>query len=179
MAAELPVARLGGRRARYQGAHWRRVSRYALTVALGLLFLQPDVLRSQSAGSRLSAIGITILVAALCDIWFSRRMGFTVDDRGLVLHYAFYRRRIDWEGIAGFEWRHSFSPRAEWIWILLEQDGRVRMPTVQRPPEGRRRSFFDAVFASENVRDSKGAEVDAMQTLQAAWAAAKSDGRAG
>jgi Bacterial PH domain len=74
-------------------------------VFLGALFVEPDVLKSQSVGSRLHAIAITAVVVAAFDVWFSRRMGLTIDEGGLTLHYAFHRKRVPWADVHGFEWK--------------------------------------------------------------------------
>lgn len=154
-----------------QGARSRRVARYIMAIWLGALFIEPDVLKSQSLGSRLQAIVITIVVVAAFDVWFSRRMGLTIDERGITLHYAFRSKRVPWAKVQGFEWRRWNSPRSEWIWITLTGGGAIRIPTIQRSPRGRKRSAVYRLLASENVRIKGGAEVDAMATLRAARAA--------
>jgi hypothetical protein len=155
---------------RCQGARSRRVARYIMAIWLGALFIEPDVLKSQSLGSRLQAIVITIVVVAAFDVWFSRRMGLTIDERGITLHYAFRSKRVPWAKVQGFEWRRWNSPRSEWIWITLTGGGAIRIPTIQRSPRGEKRSTVYRLLASENVRIKGGAEVDAMATLRAARA---------
>jgi hypothetical protein len=153
---------------RCQGARWRRVARYLMAIWLGALFIQPDVLRSQSLGSRLHAIAITAVVVAACDIWFARRMGLTVDERGMTLYYAFHRRRVPWPTVQGFEWRRWNSPRSEWIWITRGDERAIRIPTVQRSPGGEKRAPVYRWLASERMRITGGAEVEAMATLERA-----------
>lgn len=154
---------------RCQGARWRWVVRYMMAIWLGLLFVEPDVLKSQSLDSRLHAIVVTAIVVAIFDVWFSRRMGLTIDEQGITLRYAFHRKRVPWAKVQGFEWRRWTSPRSEWVWITLSGGKAVRIPTIQRTPKGERRSFVYG-FLSENVRVKGGADVDAMATLQSARA---------
>lgn len=155
---------------RCQGSRWRRVARYILAISLGALFIEPDVLKSQSLGSRLQAILITAVVVAAFDVWFSRRMGLTIDERGITLHYAFHRKRVPWAKVQGYEWKRWNSPRSEWIWITLSGGQAIRIPTIQRSPGGEMRSLVYRLLASENVRIKAGVEVDAMATLQRARA---------
>jgi Bacterial PH domain len=140
-----------------------------MAIWLGLLFVEPDVLKSQSLDSRLHAIVVTAIVVAIFDVWFSRRMGLTIDEQGITLRYAFHRKRVPWAKVQGFEWRRWTSPRSEWVWITLSGGKAVRIPTIQRTPKGERRSFAYG-FLSENVRVKGGADVDAMATLQSARA---------
>jgi hypothetical protein len=140
-----------------------------MTLCLGALFIQPDVLKSQFIGSRLQEIGISLVIVVLCDLWFSRRMGFTLDDRGLKLHYAFHWKRVKWEQVVGFEWRRWTSPRTEWIWIKVDHGGpAVRVPTVQRAPKGNEGWLSYRVFASSKLSARGGQEVDAITTLERA-----------
>jgi hypothetical protein len=159
---------------RYQGVHSRRVSRCLMAIWLGILFFQPDVLESRSVGSRLYALAITLAVVAICDLWFSRRMGLTINERGITLHYAFHRKQISWSEITGFEWRHWNSPRSEWIWITRNHGDPIRIPALQRAPGGNNTGFWSPVYsalASSNLRTSHGGVVDAMTILQDALAA--------
>ncbi len=163
-------ANSGGLVGRCQGARSRRVARYIMAIWLGALFIEPDVLKSQSLDSRLHAIAITVVIIVAFDVWFSRRMGLTIDERGITLHYAFHRKRVPWATIQGFEWRRWNSPRSEWIWITLGGEQAIRIPTIQRSPGGKKRSAVYRWLASEKVRIRGGAEVDAMATLQRAHA---------
>ncbi len=160
---------------RYQGVHWRRVARYLFSVVLLLLFIGPDVVRSESVATRLVAIAATVVAVVLCELWFARRMGITIDHRGLVLHYAFRRMTVAWSDIRSFEWHRWNSPRSEWIWIRATNDRRIRIPTVQRPPHGNPRSFADSFLGSPAVRDSSGHERDTMDLLDGALLAIQSD----
>jgi hypothetical protein len=145
-----------------------------MAIWLGLLFVEPDVLKSQSLDSRLHAIVVTAIVVAIFDMWFSRRMGLTIDERGITLRYAFHRKRVPWATVQGFEWRRWTSPRSEWVWVTLSGGKAVRIPTIQRTPKGERRSFVYG-FLSENMRVKGGADVDAMATLQSARAAMQNE----
>jgi hypothetical protein len=140
-----------------------------MAIWLTLLFIEPDVLKSQSLGSRLYAILLTVIVVAAFDAWFSRRMGLTIDERGITLHYAFHRKRVPWAVVQGFEWKRWNSPRSEWIWITCSNGRPIRIPTVQRTPRGEPRSFAYGLL-SEKLRLKNGAQVDAMTTLQNASA---------
>jgi hypothetical protein len=140
-----------------------------MAIWLGALFIEPDVLKSQSLGSRLHAILITAIVVAAFDVWFSRRMGVTIDERGITLHYAFHRKRVPWAKVQGFEWKRWNSPRTESIWITLSSGRPIRIPTIQRTPGGETRSFVYGLL-SESLRLKGGVEVDAMATLQSAHA---------
>lgn len=158
---------------RYQGVHSRRVSRCLMAIWLGILFFQPDVLESRSIGSRLYAIMITLAVVAICDLWFSRRMGLTINEHGITLHYAFHRKRLPWSNITGFEWRRWNSPRSEWIWITRDHGDPLRIPALQRAPGDNNTGFWSPVYSvlsSSNMRTSHGEEVDAMATLKEALA---------
>jgi hypothetical protein len=139
-----------------------------MAIGLGALFIEPDVLKSQSLGSRVEAILITAVVVAACDVWFSRRMGLMIDERGITLHYAFHRKRVSWAKVQGFEWKRWNSPRSEWIWIMLSGGRAIRIPTIQRSPGGEMRSGVYRLLASENVRIKAGVEANAMTTLQSA-----------
>jgi hypothetical protein len=121
--------------------------------------------------SWLQAILITVAIIAAIDVWFSRRMGLTIDERGITLHYAFHRKRMHWAKVQGFEWKRWNSPRTEWIWITRSSGRAIRIPTIQRTPGGEIRSGAAyRLLASENLRLKDGAEVDAMATLQRAHA---------
>lgn len=147
-----------------------------MAIWLGALFVEPDVLKSQSLGSRLQAVLITAIVVAAFDVWFSRRMGLTVDEQGITLHYAFHRKRALWEEIQNFEWKRWNSPRSEWIWITRSTGRAVRIPTIQRTPGGEARSGIAyRLLESENLRLKGGVEVDAMTTLQRAHATMQSE----
>lgn len=161
---------------RCQGARWRRIARYVMVIWLGLLFIEPDVLKSQSFGSRMHAILITAIVVAAFDFWFSRRMGLTIDERGITLHYALHRKRVPWAEVQGFEWKRWNSPRSDWIWITRSSGHAIRIPTVQRTPMGEIRSGVAyRLLASENLRVKGGVEIDAMATLQRAYATMRNE----
>lgn len=151
--------------------HWRRVSRAIEAIFFGLLFVNPDALRNQSLGSKVQAVAITVVIIAVVDVWFSRRMGLTINERGITLHYAYYRKRLPWAKIEGFEWRRWRRPQSESIWINVEGGRPVRIPTIQRAAGGHTSSFLGSVLTSQNLRLKGGAEVDAMATLQSARAA--------
>lgn len=159
----------GGLVGRCQGARWRWVSRGVMVIWLGALFIEPDVLKSQSLGSRLHAFVITVVVVAVFDVWFSRRMGLVIDEHGITLHYAFHRKRLSWAKVQGFEWKRWNSPRTQSIWITLSSGQLVRIPTIQRTPGGKTRSFIYGLL-SEKLRLKGGLEVDAMATLERARA---------
>jgi hypothetical protein len=170
---------------RCQGAKWRWVSRGLMAIWFGLLFVGSDGPKSHSLVSWLQAIIITVAIIVAFDVWFSRRMGLTIDERGITLHYAFHRKRVPWAEVQGFEWKRWNSPRSDWIWITLSDERAIRIPTIQRTPGGEIRSRVAyRLFASEDLRLKGGAEVDAMTTLQRAWAtmhdkASVADGLAG
>jgi hypothetical protein len=161
---------------RYQGVHSRRVTRWVMAVCFGTIFIGDDGPITHSIGHELSGIAVTLGIIALCDVWFSRRMGLTLNERGITLHYAFHRKRVPWSRITGFEWRHWHSPRSEWIWITRDHGAPLRIPALQRPPRGDysgRWYYINILLASSNLRSSDGREADAMQTLQDALARAE------
>jgi hypothetical protein len=161
----------GGLVGRCQGARWRRVTRAIMAIWFGLIFVGSQGPKSHSLVSWLQAILITVAIVAAIDVWFSRRMGLTIDERGITLHYAFHRKRMPWAKVQGFEWKRWISPRTEWIWITSSSGRAIRIPTIQRTPGGEIRSGFAyRLLASENLRLKGGAEVDAMATLQRAHA---------
>jgi hypothetical protein len=155
---------------RCQGARWRWVSRTILAIFFGLLFINPDALRDQSLSSNLRAIAITASIIVAADAWFSRRMGLTVDEQGIALHYACFRKRVLWAKIQNFEWRRWRRAGYEWIWISVKDGRPIRIPTIQRSAGGQTRSFLNSLLTSENVRIKGSAEVDAMNMLQQAQA---------
>jgi hypothetical protein len=156
---------------RCQGARWRRVTRAIMAIWFGLLFLGADGPNSHSLASWLQAILVTVAIIEAIDVWFSWRMGLTLDERGIVLHYAFHRKRVPWTEVQGFEWKRWNSPRTEWIWVTRGSGHAIRIPTVQRSPGGEIRSGVAyKLFASENLRLKDGVEVDAMATLERAHA---------
>lgn len=131
---------------------------------LGVFFVNPVVLAPVSLKERLQSLIITLVVVAFCDWWFARRMGLSLDEKGLVLHYALVRRRVPWPTIDGFVWKRWRS--TEWIWIRTDDGGLVRIPTVGRAPK-------PESLASSNLRSPSGEEVDAMATLNAALTLAR------
>jgi len=142
-----------------------------MAIWFGLLSLGADAPDSHSLVSWLQAILITVAIIAAFDVWFSRRMGLTIDERGITLHYAFHRKRVLWAQVQGFEWKRWNSPRSDWIWITRGDKRAIRIPTIQRTLEGEIRSGVAyRLFASEDLRLKGGGEVDAMTTLQRAWA---------
>jgi hypothetical protein len=166
-----PETGFGGFVGRYQGTHWRRASRCVEAIVFGLLFISPDALANQSLGSKLQAIAVTAVIVAVVDAWFSRRMGLTINDRGITLHYAYFRRSVPWARIEGFEWRRWRRRQSEWIWISVVGGRSVRIPTIQRSAAGHTSSFLGSVLTSESLRLRRGAEMDAMATLQGAHTA--------
>lgn len=161
----------GGLVGRCQGMRWRRVSRAIEAIFFGLLFINPDALRNQSFGSKVQAVAITVVIIAVVDAWFSRRMGLTVNERGITLHYAYFRKSLPWAKIEGFDWRRWRRPQSESLWIRVAGGRPVRIPTLQRATGGHTGSFLGSVLTSESLRLKGGAEVDAMATLQSARAA--------
>jgi hypothetical protein len=156
---------------RCQGARWRRVTRYIMAIGLVLLFIGSDGPKSHSLTSWLQAIVITVVIIAVVDFWFSWRMGLTVDERGITLHYAFHRKRVPWAEMQGFEWKRWNSPRSEWLWIARGSGQPIRIPTIQRAPGGEVRSGVAyRLLASEKLRLKGGAQADAMATLEHARA---------
>lgn len=140
-----------------------------MAIWFGLLFLGADGPNSHSLASWLQAILVTVAIIEAIDVWFSWRMGLTLDERGIVLHYAFHRKRVPWAEVQGFEWKRWNSPRTEWIWVTRGSGHAIRIPTVQRSPGGEIRSGVAyRLFASENLRLKGGVEVDAMATLERA-----------
>jgi hypothetical protein len=161
----------GGLVGRCQGARWRRVTRAIMAIWFGLLFVASDGPKSHSLVSWLQAVLITFAIIVATDVWFSRRMGLTIDERGITLHYAFHRKQVLWAEVQGFEWKRWNSPRSDWIWITRGSGHAIRIPTIQRTPGGEIRSGVAyRLLASENLRLKGGAEVDAMATLQRAHA---------
>jgi len=134
---------------------------------LGLIFVGSQGPKSHSLVSWLQAILITVAIIAAIDVWFSRRMGLTIGERGITLYYAFHRKRMPWAKVQGFEWKRWNSPRTEWIWITRSSGRAIRIPTIQRT---RGSGVAHRLLASENLRLKGGAEVDAMATLQHAHA---------
>lgn len=152
---------------RYQGARSRRVTRCIMAVWLGLIFTQSSGFEGDSIWSELRGLAVTLVVVAIIDLWFSWRMGLTINERGITLHYAFRRQRVPWSKITGFEWRRWLSPSSEWVWITRDHGAPVRIPTIQRAPGGdNKRSLVSSFLASSNLRTMRGEEVDAMATLQ-------------
>jgi Bacterial PH domain len=149
-----------------------------MLVWLGILFVEPDILRQTSIERRSVSIAITVGAVAFCDWWFSRRMGLTIDQRGITLRYGLRRKRVPWSKIQGFFWKRWYSPTSEWIWIKTDGGAPLRIPTIQRPPGGHIRSHFDLYLGSSNLRSSMGTKVDAMATLENALAASKSESSA-
>lgn len=142
-----------------------------MAIWFGLLFVGSDGPKSHSLVSWLQAILITVAIVAAIDVWFSRRMGLTIDERGITLQYAFHRKRVPWAEVQGFEWKRWNSPRSDWIWITRDSGHAIRIPTIQRTRGGETRSGVAyRLLASENLRLKGGAEVDAMATLQRARA---------
>jgi hypothetical protein len=153
---------------RCQGATWRRVTRTIMAIWFGALFIGAAS-TSHSLISWLKAILVTAAIIAAIDVWFSWRMGLTVDERGITLHYAFHRKRVPWTKVRGFDWKRWNSPRTEWIWITRSTGRPLRIPTIQRAPGGEIRSGVAyRFFASENLRLRGGAQVDAMIALESA-----------
>jgi Bacterial PH domain len=165
----------GGLVGRCQGARWRRVTRGLMAIGFGLLFVGSEGPKSHSLGSWLLAIFITVAIIAAFDVWFSRRMGLTIDEQGITLRYAFHRKRVSWADVQDFEWKRWNSPRSDWIWITLSSGRAIRIPTIQRTPGGQIRSGAAyRLLASENLRLDGGVESDAMATLRQARAAMRS-----
>jgi hypothetical protein len=161
----------GGLVGRCQGARWRRVTRYIIAICLVLLFVGSDGPKNHSLTSWLQAILITVVIIVVIDFWFSWRMGLTIDERGITLHYAFHRKQVPWAEMQGFAWKRWNSPRSEWIWITRSSGPPIRIPTIQRAPGGEIQSGVAyRLLASENLRLKDGIQADAMATLERARA---------
>jgi hypothetical protein len=141
-----------------------------MAIWFGLLFIG-SAPTSHSLISWLKAILVTVAIIAAIDVWFSWRMGLTIDERGITLHYAFHRKRVPWAEMQGFAWKRWNSPRSEWIWITRSSEPPIRIPTIQRAPGGEVRSGVAyRLLASENLRLKGGTQTDAMATLESARA---------
>lgn len=154
---------------RYQGARSRRVARYVIILLLGILLVVPNVAQTRSVEQRVVSIVITLAAFGVCDVAFSRRMGFTINQQGLILHYAFHRKHVPWSNIRAFEWNRWRRRDTEWMWVVMTDDSRTRIPTVARIPEG----YMGSFFGSSNLRSRTGEEVDAVTMLKDARAAAQ------
>ena len=138
-----------------------------MAIWFGLLFVASNGPKSHSLVSWLQAILVTVAVVEAVDVWFSRRMGLSIDKQGITLHYAFHRKLVPWGEVQGFEWKRWNSPRSDWIWITRSSGHAIRIPTIQRAPAGEIRSGVAyRLLASENLRLKGGVEVDAMATLR-------------
>jgi hypothetical protein len=155
---------------RYQGARSRREARSVIVLLLGGVVVAPNIAQANSVERIAVATGIAVAAFVICDFVFARRMGVTIQPQGLVLHYAFYRKRIAWSRIVGFDWRRWRDPRSEVLWLRTNDGRRTRrIPTVARIPRG----WWARYFGSPNLRARTGEEVDAMRTLEGARAAAQ------
>jgi hypothetical protein len=155
----------------YQGAHSRRATRILFVIWLGALVVEPDVAHPGGLEHELANVAFVLTVVALCDWWFARRMGVTIDERGLTLHYAFNRSRVPWADVEGYYWRRWRSPSTDWIWIRTAHGRPVRIPTIQRA--ARPEDVVAGLLASSDLRSAAGAEVDAMTTLTRALSSAR------
>jgi hypothetical protein len=149
---------------RYQGARSRWATRVVLGIWLGVLFVGPDLVQQASLGQRFARLAISAVVIALCDVWFTRRMGLTLTSDRIIMHYTWGRRSVPWTSIRGFKWKRWRSAKTEFLWILTDNKP-IRIPTVQRVTRG------PALFGSDNLRSSTG-DTDALRTLQSALARA-------
>jgi hypothetical protein len=155
---------MGSSQPRYQGARSRWATRAIMGIWLGILFVGPDLVQQASLGQRLVRLAITAVVIAMCDVWFTRRMGLTLASDRIILHYVWGRRTVPWTGIRGFQWRRWRSAKTEFLWIVTDNQP-IRIPTVQRVTRG------PSLFGSESFRSSTG-DTDAVRTLPAALARA-------
>ncbi len=153
---------------RYQGARSRRISRYLIILVLGTVLVVPNVAQARSLEQRAVSVAITLAAFAVCDVMFSRRMGVTINQNALVLHYAFHREHVPWSKITAFEWKPWRRRDTEWMWVVTTDESRRRLPTVARVPQG----YMGSFFGSSNLRSRTRGEVDAMTTLEDARAAA-------
>jgi hypothetical protein len=138
---------------------------------LGALFVGGQVAKAESVGARLAGLVTILVLLGVCELCFARRMGLTIDADGISLHYAFYRRRLSWSEIEGFEWRRWRSQSTETAWIVTNRN-RVRIPTIGRSTGSYLGPRLDSYFGSSAMRSRRGAEVDVMATLSAARALA-------
>lgn len=147
-----------------------------MAIWFGLLFVASDGPKNHSLVSWLQAVLVTVAIIVVFDVWFSRRMGLTIGEQGITLHYAFHRKQVLWAEVQGFEWKRWNSPRSDWIWITRGSGHAIRIPTIQRTPGGEIRSGISyRLLASENLRLKGGAQVDVMATLQRAHATMQSE----
>jgi hypothetical protein len=141
-----------------------------MAISFGYVFLGAYRPRDYSVIALVKTTLVIVSLIAATDAWYSRRMGLTIEARGLTLHYAAHRERVQWVEVQGFEWKRWNTPRTEWIWITRAGGGGpIRIPTIQRAPAGRSGPYYRR-FASTNLRLRGGVEVDAMTTLQRAHA---------
>lgn len=153
---------------RYQGARSRREARWVIILLLGVVVIAPNIAQASSVERVAVAAGIAVVTFVLSDFVFARRMGVTIGPQGLILHYAFYRKRVSWSRIAGFDWGRWRDPRSEVLWLRTNDGRRTRrIPTVAHIPRG----WWARYFGSPNLRSRTGEEVDAMRTLEGARAA--------
>ncbi len=159
----------------YQGLHWRRVARCGMAIVLGILYAHAVVviLGGESTEKVLRTIAIFIVVIAICDWWFARRMGFALDQDGLTLRYSYKKVCVSWSQIQGFQWKKKRTSRTEFLWAEIADGNIVRIPTVGRVS----RALLLAPFlTSTDIRSTTGEVLDAMATLEHALKAAKNSG---
>jgi hypothetical protein len=157
-------------RQHYQGARSRREIRFVIALFVSTLLIVPNIAQVRSFEHRVTSFALAIAVFIISDYLFSRRMGLIIEKNGLVLRYAFYRKRILWSNIAGFEWRRWRDPRSEVLWLKASDGSRPRrIPTVARISKG----WWARHLGSSNIRSRTGEEVNAVAALEDALAAAR------
>ena len=157
---------------RYHGSHTRRVDRYIVGVVIAVILFKPVSTGAIFQSSGLIALAILAVIVLASEWWFVRRRGIEVTADGLTLHYFYGRRRVPWERIEGFRWSTRLLERGEYLTATLDNGATVLLPTLGRATN--RGSGLGAFFGSSRMLSRTGSEVDALDALESALAAARS-----
>jgi hypothetical protein len=155
---------------RYQGVYVRFRARYSIAMLPAVLIVVSALHMSLTAF--LTHVWIDVLLLAFCEVWFTRRLGVTIGERGLTLHYAFHRRLIPWARM-----RRSFPGRGCVRWsgsagATHALNGSGSRPTMAKPYASRYSNAQPSLASSPRLSASMclhgGRELDALATLQRA-----------
>jgi hypothetical protein len=169
---------------RYQGARRRQlvlsVVGLVLLVVVGYSWLH----HAPSLGQVAVTIVVVIAVVGFADWIFIRRVGIEIQPDVLVLCGTVRKVALPWGRVKGFTWQEARSlTKTEYLYVETDRStprrvpkgASIRLPTIARTinRDHLNDRFLGPLFTSPNLRSTAGAEVDATQILQQAWASGR------
>jgi hypothetical protein len=109
---------------KWQGVHWPRFCRAGTAIGL-LLGIGLSCCAIHQVSRRWGGLLFAVIVFALMELAFVRRMGIEIGPDGLLLRGAVRKIHIPWSSIHGLQWRKVRRSMSRTMFLYVETDQRT------------------------------------------------------